>query len=86
MTDTEKSTQRRWHLIWAGAFLLFSIDSLFGPPKYFSAVAYIAMAVAYSIKGFSLFESRRWGRPIFNTLSVIAVVLMAISIGRRVMA
>jgi len=86
MTDVEKSPQNRWYLIWALVFLLFFVDSLFGQPKYFSAVAYLALASAYSIKGFNYFDSRRWGRPAFNSLNVLALVFMVISIGRRIMA
>jgi hypothetical protein len=86
MTNSNKETNGRSYQIWAFVLLFFCIDSLFGPPKYFSAAAYLAMAFAFSIKGFNLFESRRWGRPAFNTLNVLAFVFLAISIGRRILA
>jgi len=86
MTDVKSESTGRSYKIWAIVFLFFCIDSLFGPPKYFSAAAYLIMVFAFSIKGFGLFESRHWGRPAFNTLNVLAFVLMVISIGRRIMA
>lgn len=86
MTNTKSSTNGHSYKIWAFVLLFFCTDSLIGTPKYFSAAAYLSVALAFSIKGFNLFESRRWGRPAFNVLNVLAVVFLAVSIGRRVFA
>jgi len=84
MTDTKTATHHRWYLIWALVFLFFCFDSVTGTPKYFSAGAYLSLAFAFSIKGFNYYESSPWGRVTFNSLNVIALALLAISIGRRV--
>lgn len=86
MTNARSGSNTLSYKIWAFVLIFFCIDSLIGTPKYFSSAAYLAMAFAFSIKGFDFFESRRWGRPAFNVLNALAVVLLTISIGRRIFA
>jgi len=86
MTNAKSESNNHSYKIWAFVLIFFCIDSLTGTPNYFSSAAYLAMALAFSIKGFDLFESRRWGQPVFNVLNGLAVVSLAISIGRRIFA
>jgi hypothetical protein len=84
MTNTITATHHRWYLTWALIFLFFCVDSMTGTPKYFSAGAYLSLVFAFSIKGFNYYESSPWGRVTFNSLNVIALTLLVISIGRRI--
>ena len=86
MTDTETKPNRRVYHILAVVMLLLCIDALTGTPKYFSSAAYLTMALVFSIKGFTEYESRPWGRAAIISLNVAAVLFMVISLGRRFLA
>ena len=87
MNETKPEYYDRSNLIWAALLLLMCLDSLFWPPtKYFSAAGYLAWSLASAIKGFNWFVSRRWGPPAFKALTVMAVVLLLFSMGRRLLA
>jgi len=78
------SIDRKW-LIWAGIGLLACLDALTGTPKYFSAGSYLCISLAAFLKGFNLFGARKWGPLAFNLLTTGAIVLMIVSIGKRIL-